>query len=302
MVSTPRNRFAPLWALAALLLLVLVAAVAAVSADRASASSATKSSARNAIKPCIRLETFAAADFPRRPTIDNRYLPMRPGTQLILEGAVDGVPHRVVFTVTDLMKKIDGVNALVIWDTDESEGELVESELSFFAQDDDDNVWNLGEYPEEFENGEFVGAPSVWITGEDGAEAGIHMAGATHVSSRLYVQGFAPEIDFLDCARVVAKYQSVCVPAGCSDRVLITNEQNILDPEGGIQSKYHVPGVGIVKIGVVEPATGEALDLVDVVRLDRDAMREVRNEALRLDRRGFRFSEVYRATKPAERF
>jgi hypothetical protein len=302
MVSTPRNRFAPLWALAAILLLLLVAAVAAVSADRASASSATKSSARNAIKPCIRLENFGAADFPRRPTIDNRYLPMRPGTQLILEGAVDGVPHRVVFTVTDLMKKIDGVNALVIWDTDESEGELVESELSFFAQDDDDNVWNLGEYPEEFENGEFVGAPSVWITGEDGAEAGIHMAGATHVSSRLYVQGFAPEIDFLDCARVVAKYQSVCVPAGCSDRVLITNEQNILDPEGGIQSKYHVPGVGIVKIGVVEPATGEALDLVDVVRLDRDAMREVRNEALRLDRRGFRFSEVYRATKPAERF
>ena len=101
MVSTPRNRFAPLWALAALLLLVLVAAVAAVSADRASASSATKSAARNAIKPCIRLEKFGAADFPRRPTIDNRYLPMRPGTQLILEGAVDGVPHRVVFTVTD---------------------------------------------------------------------------------------------------------------------------------------------------------------------------------------------------------
>jgi hypothetical protein len=31
-------------------------------------------------------------------------------------------------------------------------------------------------------------------------------------------------------------------------------------------------------------------------------MREVRNEALRLDRRGFRFSDVYRATKPAERF
>lgn len=302
MVSTPRNRFAPLWALAAILLLLLVAAVAAVSADRASASSATKSSARNSIKPCIRLEKFGAADFPRRPTIDNRYLPMRPGTQLILEGSVDGVPHRVVFTVTDLMKKIDGVNALVIWDTDESEGELVESELSFFAQDDDDNVWNLGEYPEEFENGEFVGAPSVWITGEDGAEAGIHMAGATHVSSRLYVQGFAPEIDFLDCARVVAKYQSVCVPAGCSDRVLITNEQNILDPEGGIQSKYHVPGVGIVKIGVVEPASGETLDLVDVVRLDRNELREVRNEALRLDRRGFRFSEVYRATKPAERF
>jgi hypothetical protein len=301
MVSTPRNRFAPLWALAALLLLVLVAAVAAISADRATASSAVKGS-KSATDPCRQLESFDARDFRRRPKIDNRYLPMRPGTQLTLEGTVDGVPHRVVFTVTDLMKRIAGVNALVIWDTDTSEDELVESELSFFAQDEDDNVWNLGEYPEEFENGQFVGAPSTWITGEDGATAGIHMAGATHVSSRLYVQGFAPEIDFLDCARVVQKYQKVCVPAGCSNSVLITNEQNILDPEGGIQSKYHVPGVGIVKIGVVEPATGETLELVDVTRLDRDALREVRNEALSLDRRGYQFSEVYRATKPAERF
>jgi hypothetical protein len=281
---------------------LLVAAVAAVTADRASASSATKSSARNATSPCIRLENFDRRDFPRQPKINNRYLPMRPGTQLTLEGTVDGVPHRVVFTVTDLMKRVNGVNSLVIWDTDESEDELVESELSFFAQDEDGNVWNVGEYPEEFENGQFVGAPSTWISGEDGAEAGIHMAGATHVSSRLYVQGFAPEIDFLDCARVVQKYQRVCVPAGCSNSALITNETNILDPEGGIQSKYHVPGVGIVKIGVVEPATGESLELVDEARLDRNELRDVRNEALRLDRRGYQFSEVYRATKPAERF
>jgi hypothetical protein len=302
MGSTPRNRFAPLWALGALLLLLLVAAVAAVSAGQATASPAVKSSKSNSIEPCIRLEDFDRHDFPRRPSVDNRYLPLRPGTQLTLEGDVDGEPHRVVFTVTDLMKKVGGVNALVIWDIDESDGELVESELSFFAQDEDDNVWNVGEYPEEFENGEFVGAPSTWITGEADAEAGIHMAGRTRVSSRLYVQGFAPEIDFLDCARVVAKYQSVCVPAGCSDQVLITNEQNILDPEGGIQSKFHVPGVGIVKIGVVEPATGESLELTDFKRLDRDELREARKEALRLDRRGFRFSEVYRATEPAERF
>jgi hypothetical protein len=301
MVSTPRNRFALLWAVVALLLLLMVAAIAAISANPATASAAAKSSSRNDTAPCRQLERFNRRDFPDSPRIDNRYLPMRPGTQLILEGAVDGVPHRVVFTVTDLKKEMAGVNTLVIWDTDESDGELVESELSFFAQDEDGNVWNLGEYPEEFENGEFAGAPSTWITGEEDAQAGIHMAGATHVSSRLYVQGFAPEIDFLDCARVVQKYQRVCVTAGCFDGVLITNEQNILDPEGGIQSKYHAPRVGIVQIGVVEPASGETLQLVDIVRLDRDALREVRQEALRLDRRGFRNSKVYRATEPAER-
>jgi hypothetical protein len=301
MVIAPRNRFAPLWALAALLLLLTVAGLAGLSAGQATASSATVGSHKGTTPPCRQLEHFDEDDFPRTPEIDNRFLPLEPGTQLILEGTVDGVPHRVVFTVTDLGKVMAGVRTLVIWDTDESDGELVESELSFFAQDEDGNVWNLGEYPEEFEDGEFVGAPSTWITGEEDAEAGIHMAARPRVSSRLYVQGFAPEIDFFDCANVVQKGGQVCVEAGCFRNVLVTNERNLLDPEGGVQSKFHAPGVGIVQIGSVEPANGEILELVDIVHLDRHELREVRREALRLDRRGFRFSEVFGATEPATR-
>ena len=286
---------------AALLLLLAIAGAATVSAGQAGTSSAAGASGVTAAHSCEQLEDFDDDDFPYRPDIDNRFLPMVPGTRLILEGSVDGVPHRVVFTVTDLRKRIDGVYTLVIWDTDESDGELVESELAFFAQDEDENVWNLGEYPEEFEDGEFVGAPSTWITGEEDAEAGIHMQAHPRVRSRQYVQGFAPEIDFLDCARVVQRHQETCVPAGCFDNVLVTHETNLLDPEGGIQSKFHAPGVGIVQIDAVEPPTGETLELVEIVNLSGSALRRARNEALRLDRRGYRFSEVYRSTSPARR-
>jgi hypothetical protein len=286
---------------AALLLLLAIAGAATVSAGQAGTSSADEASSVTAAHSCVQLEDFDDDDFPYRPEIDNRFLPMVPGTRLILEGSVDGVPHRVVFTVTDLRKRIDGVYTLVIWDTDESDGELVESELAFFAQDEDENVWNLGEYPEEFEDGEFVGAPSTWITGEEDAEAGIHMQAHPRVRSRQYVQGFAPEIDFLDCARVVQRHQETCVPAGCFDNVLVTHETNLLDPEGGIQSKFHAPGVGIVQIDAVEPPTGETLELVEIVNLSGSALRRARNEALRLDRRGYRFSEVYRSTSPARR-
>jgi hypothetical protein len=294
-----RIRFAILWPLAALLLLFATAGTAGFSAGHATASSAAVGSSA-AGQSCRQIEAFDDEDFPRRPEIDNRFLPMVPGTRLILEGDVEGVPHRVEFTVTDLTKVIDKVRTLVIWDTDTNEDQLVESELAFFAQDEDGNVWNLGEYPEEFEDGEFVGAPSTWITGEDGAEAGIHMPARRPVSSRQHVQGFAPEIDFLDCAKIVQRDQQTCVPAGCFEHVLVTHETNLLDPQGGIQSKFHAPRVGIVRVGSVDPPSGETLELVEVEELSRSALREVRREALRLDRRGYRFSEVYRSTEPAK--
>jgi hypothetical protein len=294
-----RTRFAILWPLGALLLLLATAGTAALSAGHASASPAASASSTASL-PC-RQFAFDDDNFPRRPQIDNRFLPMEPGTRMILEGAVEGVPHRVEFTVTDLTKVIDGVRTLVIWDTDTSEDQLVESELAFFAQDAARNVWNLGEYPEEFEDGDFVGAPSTWISGEDDAEAGVHMPAHRGVSSRFYVQGFAPEIDFLDCARIAQRNQTTCVPAGCFNEVLVTHEKNVLDPEGGIQSKFHAPRVGIVRVGSIDPPTGEALELVEVDDLSPSELKEVRQEALRLDRRGYRFGgDAYEATEPAK--
>jgi hypothetical protein len=189
----------------------------------------------------------------------------------------------------------------VIWDTDTSEGEVVESELSFFAQDNDGNVWNLGEYPEEFEDGEFVGAPSTWIAGQADAEAGIHMQASPEVSRRQYIQGFAPAIEFLDCAKVVEDAQELCVQAGCFGDVLVTHETNLADPEDGIQSKHHAPGIGIVKIDAVDPPTGEVLELVAHERLSPDELNAARREALALDGRGYEFGEGYDATSPAKR-
>jgi hypothetical protein len=287
------------WRAAAVLLLLAVATAAALTTGQASAAPAPDAPR---FKPkCTHLAEFGAMQFPLRPEIDNRFLPMIPGTRTILEGAVDGVPHRVEFTVTDLTKVINGTPVLVIWDTDTSEGELAESELSFFAQDEVGNVWNLGEYPEEYEGGEFVGAPSTWIAGESGAEAGIHMQASPMVSSRQYIQGFAPAVEFFDCAKVVGDAQTVCVQAGCFNDVLVTYESNLAVRGDGIQSKTHAPGVGIVKIGAVDPPTGEVLELVAREQLTSAEMNEARRAALALDERGYQFGEGYGATSPASR-
>jgi hypothetical protein len=110
--------------------------------------------------------------------VDNQWFPLTSGMQYTLEGSAiedEGrVTRRVVFTVTDLTKVIDGVRTVVVWDRDWSQGRLVEAELAFFAQDDDGNLWHLAQYPAEYEDGEFVDAPA-WIAGLDGAKAGLAM-------------------------------------------------------------------------------------------------------------------------------
>ena len=253
--------------------------------------------------PCPEPVKFERDEFPARPKIDNKWLPLAPGMRLTLQGLADrgggALPHTVTFTVTDLTKVIAGVKTRVVWDVDVNEGELAEAELAFFAQDDDGNLWNLGEYPEEFEDGNFIGAPNTWIAGIADAEAGIHMLEHPRVGNS-WLQGFAPEIEFLDCARVISKAEQVCVPAACYDRVLLTHETSPLDPAGGIQTKYHARGVGIVQVGAVDDPEGETLVLSDFERLSAEALEAARNEALRLDARGYAVSEVYAQTPPAE--
>ena len=186
---------------------------------------------------CSPFAEFDAANFNDSTEIDNTFLPLKPGTRRVLRASRNrgGGPldHTVTFTVTDVVKVIDGVRTLAVWDVDENAGELAEEELAFLAQDDEGNIWNLGEYPEEFEGGEFAGAPSTWIHGIEDAEGGVHMPARARGSATTTCQGDAPSIEFLDCAFVFEKGLSVCVPFGCFEGVLVTHERSPLDPAGG---------------------------------------------------------------------
>src|SRR3990172_9520527 len=134
---------------------------------------------------------FDAGRFNRSSSqVDNAWLPLKPGTRFVYEGTTiedDGtaVPHRVVINVTDLTKIIGGVRAVVTWDLDYSDGELVEAELAFFAQDTNGTVWRIGEYPEEYDGGKFVAAPA-WIHGFEDARAGIMMKARPQVGTPSY--------------------------------------------------------------------------------------------------------------------
>ena len=248
--------------------------------------------------PAVAGTSVAGSGFHHPLRIDNRFLPFRPGTKYVFDGRVDGAPHRVVLVVTDLAKVVDGVRTTVLWDRDFDDGQLVEAELAFEAQNDAGTVWNYGEYPEEYENGHFVGAPATWIPGVDRARAGINMLAHPRVGTPRYVQGSAPAIDFLDTAKVVATGQHVCVRGRCFDHVVVTDETSPLDPDSGHQLKSYAPGVGVIRISAVGGSQQEFLDLVSVGHLGPAGVAAARAAALALERRAYRVSKPYRRTPP----
>jgi len=251
-----------------------------------------------------RLEEFDPEKFDRPTTVDNAWWPLNPGAQFVFEGFTDAegtrVPRRIVHTVTDLTKVIAGVRTVVVFDRDYHGGQLVESELAFFAQDNEGNSWRLGEYPEEYEEGKFVNAPA-WIHGVEGARAGIAMQAAPQLGTPSYSQGWGPAVHWTDRARVSQTGQKVRVRAGSYEDVLVIEEFNQEEPNA-FQRKYYARGVGNIRVGWRgDDALKEELELVERRQLDAAALAQVRGEALALEEHAYAVSkDVYAHTAPAE--
>jgi hypothetical protein len=288
----------------ALLLLVASLTAATTAAAGPAAAAPTAAGSQELCGPGSALK-FNRSAFPEKPVINNQWLTLKPGMQYTTTGKVispDGTSTRkVVSTVTGLTKVIDGVKTIVVWDRDYSDGELVESELAFFAQTAKGTVWLFGEYPEEYENGKLIGAPSTFISGLDKARAGIAMQAEPHRNTPAYVQAYAPNVDFLDCGQVKYKHLRVCVPAGCFNDVMVIDEFNPLEPpSAGHQRKYYSAGTGLIKVTAVGGEDREFLDLVKVTRLSSTVLARINARALELDRRGYTVSkDVYAKTPRA---
>jgi hypothetical protein len=245
---------------------------------------------------------FSRAKFDRSTVIDNNYFPLKPGTRQVYKGSTqegnERVPHRIVWTVTDLVKDINGVRAVVVWDRDFSAGKLIESELVFFAQDNDGNVWHLGQIRETYDELELVGGRA-WLAGSEGAKPGIMMLADPSSVKRTYSQGYAPPpFNWTDVARVDKLGQKTCVKTGCYKDVLVIAEGSTEEGPDAEQLKYHAPGVGFVRVGWrgKREKNRETLELTEIGTLDEKGLAEARAEAREIEKRAY----IYGRTAPAE--
>jgi hypothetical protein len=254
---------------------------------------------------------FEPHSFRQSNIINNAWMPLIPGTENVLRGVANRggglLDHQVIFIVTDLIKEIDGVPCVVVWDRDINEGVLSESELAFFAQHDNGGVYNSGEYPEVYELGQFLDAEATWIHGIEWARAGVHVWG-NPVIGQGFEEAKAPENDFWDCGRVVsiqsgrtAADPPLCVPGGCFKDIMTVREWAPLDGCDVIQVKTYAKGIGIVKVGAIDDPEGETLVLESSRQLSDAELAAASASAMVLDRHGPQVNEIYSRTQPAFR-
>ena len=247
-------------------------------------------------------EAFDSAVFSNSTSVLNEWFPLTPGNRLVLDGFTleegETLDHRIEFIVTDLTKVIGGVETVVAWIEDYSDDELVEAELAFYAQDDDGNVWFFGEYPEEYEDGEFIEAPA-WIHGIEEAKAGIKMYADPQLGTPPYYQGWGPAVEWSDFGKIDAVEQETCVELECFVDVLVIAESS-LDEEEIFQLKSYAKGVGNIEVGWRgEADSKEELGAAEFGPVSAEELDEYRTLALEMEAHAYEVSpEVYGLTEP----
>jgi hypothetical protein len=176
--------------------------------------------------------------------IDNRWWPMTPGSRWVYrESDGEGSIQRVQVTVTDQTKTITGIQARVVHDVVTEDGQLVENTYDWHAQDDQGNIWYLGEDTKEYENGKVVSTEGSWEAGVDGAQPGILLPADPKRDMAYRQEYYKGQAE--DAARLLRLDMRARVPAGTFDQLLTTQDSTPLEPNL-LEHKFYAPGVGPV--------------------------------------------------------
>ena len=196
-------------------------------------------------EPDVVLPDVDAASFDGS-AIDNEYFPLPVGATWSYEAdGPDGL-ETVEVEVLEETKTIEGVVATVVRDTASLDGELIEDTFDWYAQDDDGNVWYLGEDTCEYEDDKCVDTHGSWMWGVDGALPGIVMKGDPEVDGERYYQEFL-EGEAEDVGEVVDEDLRIEVAAGRFHDCIKTHDTSALDKSIS-EYKYYCPGIGNVLV------------------------------------------------------
>ncbi len=191
------------------------------------------------------LAPFHHADFHHSTVITNPFFPVVPGTKWRWKGQYRGLPYVQADWVPHYTRLIDGVVTQPVIDEDIVSGRIIAGSIDYYAQDDQGNVWYLGETTSHYVNGKLTDHADSWIAGRKGALPGIFMPAHPALRSPHYQQEYAPNLA-ADVARVINTSASTCVPLHCFQDTVEFLETSVLNP-GVVSAKYYAPGVGLIK-------------------------------------------------------
>lgn len=174
---------------------------------------------------------------------ENPYFILQPGYVLVLAGGNE----RLVITVLDETRTVDGVETRVVEERETKGDKLVEVSRNFYAISRRTNsVFYFGEEVDIYKNGRIAGHEGAWESGKAGARFGLMMPGQVLLRARYY-QEIAPGVA-MDRAEIVSLDESLRTPAGELKGCLRVAETNPIEG-GGKEFKHYAPGIGLVQDG-----------------------------------------------------
>jgi len=189
------------------------------------------------------VDTFSVDKRDFVPAGSNAFFRLEPGYTLVLAKGNE----RLVITVLEETRLIDGVETRVVEERESKGGQLVEISRNFYAFDAvDRGVYYFGEEVDVYKRGQVVGHEGAWESGRNGARFGLMMPGQPELGARFY-QEIAPRVA-LDRAEIVSLEASLRTPAGEFKSCLKVAETNPLE-SGGKEYKLYAPGIGLIKDG-----------------------------------------------------
>ena len=178
-------------------------------------------------------------------TIDNPYFPLPVGRTLVYQGVKDGQTQVDTVTVTSQTKLVaEGITARVVRDVATHDGAKLEETSDWYAQDDQGNVWYVGEDTKHYLPNGKVDTSGSWEAGVHDAEPGMVMEANPQIPDAYRQEFLSNQAE--DTAWVVERGSPVTVPYGTLKNALTTLEATRLEP-GAYDQKIYAPGIGIVR-------------------------------------------------------
>jgi len=176
----------------------------------------------------------------------NTFFNLTPGFQATYEGEEDGKPGRLVISVLQETKKVDGVETRVVEEREwNGKGQLVEVSRNFFAiRKRTNNVYYFGEDVDVYRDDKVVDHEGAWMSGQNGAHFGLLIPGQPRAGQKYYAE-VAPKVamDRCEVKETSAKVQTPLL--GTFSDCLKIDETTPL--EKGVSHKVYAPNVGLIE-------------------------------------------------------
>ncbi len=200
---------------------------------------------------------FSEARFSNPTHIDNNYFPLKAEQVQIYQTEADDEIETSVTTLSDETKIIAGIQCVVFNDSVYEDDLLVEVAYEYYAQDDNGNVWYMGESVVEYEYDDDENLLDIeskieWETGVDNketgknAEPGVVMKAVPAVGDKYRIVFYEGEEE--DLAEVLETDATITLEDGSVyEHCLKIKETDNLDDKAD-EDNYYAPGIGFIKV------------------------------------------------------